>query len=319
VEPLIIQAHLNEDAVDNPRVPMTPDSVAEDAIAVAHAGAPWVHFHARDKGGGQRPDDMAFYRDAARSFRREVDVLWHPPQGFAPTPQERWVHVAPLVQDRETALEVITIDPGSIDMMDYDATTKQVRRSPVEATLQRKTGDSSERPVHQLDHWLWFCQEARRLNLKPVFGVLEPGYLRRILTWLDMGLIDEPLVLHFFLTERYNYGLPAEVWSFETYLRMIPSWVRFIWFACPMLCSRRCTQELNAFALTRGGHMRVGLGYPPVDGFGQAQAPGNRELIEEAVAFAERFGRRPATTAETRGMLGVAQRSSETVAATATA
>lgn len=303
MEQLIIQAHLNEDVRDDPDVPITPQGIAENALDCVAAGVPWVHFHARAADGTQRPDDIGFYRDAISPVRRQVDVLWHPPQGFAPTPQQRWAHVAPLVEDPDTALELITVDPGSVDMMDYDAQTKQVRRSPVEASLQPRADAAQKAAVPPLDHWLWFLEESRRLGIKPVFGVLEPGYLRRILAWLDMGLVEEPLVVHFFLTERYSYGLPAEVASYETYLRMIPSWVRFVWFSCPMLCSPARQDELNAFALTHGGHLRTGLGFPPLGGF--LAGTTNRDLVEQAIAFAERFGRRATTPAETRQLLGM--------------
>ena len=57
-------------------------------------------------------------------------------------------------------------------------------------------------------------------------------------------------------------------------------------------------------AVRRGGHLRVGLEDLSVG----PRTPTNRELVDEAVALLTSLGRRPATPAEARAILGVPAR-----------
>ena len=305
---MIIQAHLNENVMPGrcPHVPIDPAACVREGLTSLHAGAAIVHFHARDADGGQAPFDLEFYRTAARGLTSQSEVLWWPPQGESTTPQRRWAHVQALAEDPSAHLKIISIDPGSYeDMMGYDPTTKSTFSAIGDELRDPDASDLHASSVPKQEHWRWFCEEARRLRIKPIFGVLEPGYLRRVLAWYDMGLIDPPLSLHIFLTDRLSYGLPADVSSIDTYLSMIPASVPVEWFISPAGCTTETEQRLIDYAIDSGGHVRAGLGCPPIDASSARLSMTNADVIAEVGARSERRGRTVASVAEAVHLLDI--------------
>lgn len=309
MKPLIIQAHINENArpETNPNVPVTPEACAAEGLAAARAGAAVVHFHARNAAGGQAPFDAEFYLAAGRALRAASDVLWWPPQGFAATPQRRWEHVEALVADPSAGLELISIDPGGGNMLIYDPRHRTFATGDITQELRDADAGADEEPVPDAAHWIWFCERARELKLRPLFGVLEPGFLRRVLSFHDAGLVDPPLLLHFFLTERFGFGLPPTVESIGILQSMIPDSIPSEWFLSTMGCSERTERELVDHAIRTGGHLRVGLGCPPLEGWPAGRSPTNAEVVAEIVARADAAGRPVATPDDARTLLGIEQ------------
>ncbi len=308
MKPMMIQAHLNENVRPDrcPHVPIDPAACVTEGLASRRAGAAIVHFHARTPDGDQAPFDVEFYRTVGRGLASQSDVLWWPPQGESPTPQRRWAHVQALVADPSTDLKLISIDPGSYeDMMGYDPTTKSMFGAIGDELRDPDASDFDGSAVPKQEHWRWFCEEAQQLHIKPIFGILEPGYLRRVLAWYDMGLIDPPLSLHIFLTERLSYGLPAEVSSIDTYLSMIPASVPVEWFISPAGCTAETEQRLIDYAIDSGGHVRAGLGCPPIDASPARLSMTNADVIAGVSARAEKRGRAVANVAETVDLLRI--------------
>jgi 3-keto-5-aminohexanoate cleavage enzyme len=298
----VIQTVLNEDVSkrDCSTVPVTPADVGRDLDAALKAGSSLLHFHARGPNGEQTPDDEEFYVAALGASNISRDVLWYPPQGFGTNAAHRWRHLSGL--RKSVGLDFITIDPTSFDFMVVDESSgeivtprfSQMESAPVEGGL----------PVQSpLEQWVWFCQEAQRLHLKPLFGILEPGSLRRVLTWVRLGLVTQPVLLNFFLTERFHFGLEAEVDSLETYMNLVPSDIRYEWFCCPMGVSSATETRLFSYAVTHGGHLRVGVGSPPLEGVPVGIT--NADIVEKAVELVIANGGVVATPGEARSTFGV--------------
>lgn len=301
MRPVLLEAALNEDTsrAANRSVPLSSDEVAADARAALDAGASLIHFHARTADGVQAPDDTAHYRGGVASLAE--GELWYPPQGDGPDPAVRWSHVGPLVED--PGLELITIDPGSFDLMMRDPDTGEIRVPPMQHDFSVIEG-GGRTVVGPVEQWVWFCREATRVGTRPIFGVMEPGWLRRILAFHDAGLVAEPIVVHVFLTERLGFGLPAEPASLDVYRRMVPDGISWEWICCPIGVSRSTEQALLQHALDNGGHVRAGIGCSPTDGFDPPAAT-NRQLVARAVEMIEASGNRVATRSEARALLGI--------------
>lgn len=66
---------------------------------------------------------------------------------------------------------------------------------------------------------------------------------------------------------------------------------------------------VNTMALAAGGHVRVGLEDGLYYDWGTRSPATNRQLVERVVRIAAELGRRPASPAEAREMLGLPERS----------
>src|SRR5436190_11609713 len=69
----------------SPYLPLTPEQIAEAAIAAAKAGASIVHLHARDAKDGRPTQDPELFRQFARKIKAESDVVINFTTGGAPT------------------------------------------------------------------------------------------------------------------------------------------------------------------------------------------------------------------------------------------
>lgn len=298
---IIVQAVLNEDVrpTEVPNVPIRPADVARDTRAALDSGASVVHFHGRDPSGGQAPDDVDYYVSALRDLDDLGSLNWYPPQGFGTNAAARWRFLRPVQE--AVGMNLISIDPHLFDIMELDRATGQVK---IPRLSEVHASDEAGGAMPPLEQWMWFCREARRLSLTPLFGVFEPGGIQKIVTWYRQGLIDGPVVLNFFLTERFHFGLPAEPESLDLMRRMVPDDVPFEWFCCPIGVSAETQLALQMHAVRTGGHLRVGLGSPPLEGLPPEAT--NASVVASAVGLVERLGAVPADPHEARAILGTA-------------
>ena len=311
---VIVQAILNEfvSRSDSPMVPLSPREVGADIVEVVGAGAGIVHFHPRDDSGsanGFRPqDDVSYYRETLQIARDGLTpdvgerLLWIPPQGEAASASARWRHVEPLTIN--PGLELITVDPGALDMFEHDPVARTVTPLPPSFGSSSSEADIADH-MSAGEQWIWFCHEAQRLGIKVIFGVLEPGFLRRILALYDAGLIPDPLWLQFHVTDKYSFGLPAEPETYATYRRMIPSDMKVEWFCSYIGVTAANQDRLTKYTLDEGGHVRAGVGSPPLEGLPQGKT--NRDAVEEVVELAISRGRRVADAEMSRNLLGLSE------------
>src|SRR6267378_5058978 len=69
----------------SPHLPITPDEIAEAAIAAAKAGAAIVHLHAREPKDGRPTQDPELFRKFAPKIKAASDVVLNFTTGGAPT------------------------------------------------------------------------------------------------------------------------------------------------------------------------------------------------------------------------------------------
>ena len=302
---LIVEVALHELVAKaaNPNVPYGPDEVADDAAACVDAGATFLHFHARDAvTGEQRWHDDAVYAQTVAAIRERgvaADVPWYPTYpGVRPgvAIHDSMPHLAALAA-APIGLELAAIDLGSGNLSAYDSVRK---------AFLNPDG------VKQQPHSLFgeFAEFCRAHGLRPYLGVYEPGHLRHLAAYLDLGWIEPPLAIKCFFSEHHPYGLPPVPRSVEMTAELIDTvlaGVERTWF---VQCYGRGIFDLAGPALALGGHLRVGLGdYHPWDWPDPtSDQPTNAALVERAAERAVRAGRPLATVAETRHHLGLTTR-----------
>jgi uncharacterized protein (DUF849 family) len=292
MRPLIIEAAQNElmEKADNPHVPYGPEEVAADAAACVAAGASMLHFHARDPASGEQLWTSAeTYSAALRAcFARGVprDVVFYPTYEWISA--DKLAHVFALRRDPEVRLRLAAIDVGAVLLNRFDARSRRFERP--------EWGK-----VFTHAQTLEFLERCRAAGLRMYSGCSEPGHLRHVAAYRELGLLDAPLVLKFFTAQDSPYGLPPGPRAVQIYAELIGA----IFGALPVSwfvhCYGPAILPMAEQAIALGGHVRIGLG----DETFAAAKPTNAELVARVAKMARAAGRALATPAEARELLGL--------------
>jgi uncharacterized protein (DUF849 family) len=298
---IIIEVGLNETAGKdrNPNLPYGPDEVAKAAIEAARAGASMVHFHARHADGTQAWTDDGCYREAMEAIAAECDVLCYPTYPPRVPTEQRFAHVWALADTPSSApLELVPIDIGSRNVVLWDA--ERGGFAPLDLLPAE-----SQVAINSPAEIEWVVERADERGLHPTLGIFDMTYLRYSVQALWAGLLKPPLLLKWFLTERWVSGTFPTPAGLDAYLSQIPEDTDYEGIVVPYAMRDPADVEaLWRHGLDRGQHLRVGIGDNP-DAFPHAT---NAELVERAVELAAGHGLTPATPAEVRGRLGLSGR-----------
>jgi uncharacterized protein (DUF849 family) len=157
---------------------------------------------------------------------------------------------------------------------------------------------------NSFDTIIAFLTEMRELGIKPEHECFDAGHVANLDPLIDMGLVTEPHQIS--LVMGVTGGIRPTSRNVAVMSEQIPggpdsgaNW--------QVIGVSRAQWRLLATSLTLGGNVRAGLEdnlYLP----NGEMARSNGELIAKARQMAEDVGRRVATVAEAREMLGVPRR-----------
>jgi 3-keto-5-aminohexanoate cleavage enzyme len=265
-----------------PAIPYTPEEYAAEARRIVDEGGAMIHIHAR------RPDGtpshaVEDFRAITEAILAEVgDVIVNYSTGAIGVPVED--RVAYL---RELRPDVAALNMGSMNFAKYSRRRKDFVFSAVFensfetiVTLLRAMGESGIRPEHE-------C--------------FDTGHLANLDPLLDMGVLEPPLLLSCVM--GVTGGIRPTVRNLAHMASEVPP-VPHQW---GVIGVSREQWRLVGAALALGGNVRVGLEdnfYLP-DG---EMARSNGDLVAQARRMAEATGRRAATVAEARTLLGLRPR-----------
>ncbi len=295
MEKLIIEAALNElqDKADNPNVPYGPREVAQAAAACVEAGAAMLHFHARDAATGEQLwTSHETYAEAMRHIYElgvPRDILFYPT--YKGLTEASLAHMVALSRDQDVRLPLAALDVGAVLLNRYDPEAKRFANP-----------ETAKAFSHQ--EMVWFFELCRRQGVRPYNGCAEPGHIRHILTYLDMGLVDEPVLFKFFTSEYAPFGMPTTPRGVQMYADIIAELapgLRHQWF---IHCYGPSILPMATQAIVLGGHVRIGLGD---ETFRDAGRPTNAELVGRIAQIARAAGREIATPREARAIMALPQ------------
>jgi uncharacterized protein (DUF849 family) len=273
----------------SPHVPITPQQIADEALAARAAGAAVVHIHVRDPATGKPSRDVALYRETVARIRDSgSDVLInlttgpgarYSPDPAAPggagkgtsmaAPEDRVAHVLELRPDI-CSLDVATMNFGDYAFVNVPGHLRTM------ATLIRDAG------------------------IKPELEVFDLGHIELAKRLIADGLVRDPPFVQ--LCTGIPWGAPSTTEAMLAMRNALPPGA--IWSAFGI---SRHQFPMAAQAVILGGHVRVGL----EDNLYLARgtlAPGNASLVTRAVAIIEALGASVATPAEARAQLKLAAR-----------
>ena len=269
-----------------PAIPYTPDEYAAEARRAVDEGASQIHIHARTTD-GVPSYEIEDFRAITQAILDEVgDVIVNYSTGAIGVPMEK----------RLAYLRELTPDVAALNMssMNYAKYSKRRKDFVFKAVFE-----------NSFDTIIEFLGAMRELGIKPEHECFDAGHVANLDPLIDMGLVTEPHQIS--LVMGVTGGIRPTSKNIGFMSEQIPggpdrgaNW--------QVIGISRDQWRLLATSLTLGGNVRAGLEdnlYLP----NGEMARSNGDLIGKARQMAEDIGRRAATVAEARKMLGLGERS----------
>ena len=268
-----------------PAIPYTPEEYGAEARRIVDEGGSMIHIHARTPDGTPSYEVEDFRAITEAILAAVDDVIINYSTGAIGVPLEK--RIAYL---RELKPDIAALNMSSMNYAKYSARRKDF--------VFKAVFENSFDTIIEL---LTAMNES---DIKPEHECFDTGHIANLDPLLDMGLLHEPLQISCVM--GVNGGIRPNARNLAHMAENVPGgpdganeW--------GVIGISRDQWMLVAAALTLGGNVRVGL----EDNFylpNGDMASSNGDLIAKARQLTEDVGRRPATVAEAREMLGVPKR-----------
>jgi len=236
----------------SPNLPVTPDEIADQAIAAAHAGAAILHLHARDpETGHPTPDPDVFMRFLPR-IKAECDAVINITTGggMGMSVEQR------LEAAMRASPEMCSLNMGSINFGLYPALNKprDWRYDWEPEFLENSRDFVFKNTFKDIETALQRLGAERGTRFE--FECYDVGHLYNLAHFLERKLVEPPLFIQFVLGILGGIGADAENLAFmkSTADKLFGDAYRF-----SVLGAGRQQMPLAAASLSLGGHVRVGL------------------------------------------------------------
>jgi uncharacterized protein (DUF849 family) len=268
-----------------PAIPYTPEEYAAEARRIVDEGGSMIHIHARTPEGTPSYEIEDFRAITEAILAAVDDVIINYSTGAIGVPLEK--RIAYL---RELRPDIAALNMSSMNYAKYSARRKDF--------VFKAVFENSFDTIIEL------LTAMNECGIKPEHECFDTGHIANLDPLLDMGLLREPLQISCVM--GVNGGIRPNARNLAHMAENVPGgpdgpneW--------GVIGISRDQWMLVAAALTLGGNVRVGL----EDNFylpNGDMAGSNGDLIAKARQLTEDVGRRPATVAEAREMLGVPKR-----------
>ena len=272
LEPVIITVAITgalPRKADNPAVPVTPAEQIESTHQAYEAGASLVHIHVRnpDESPGSDPALFARVQEGVRTHCPGMIVQFSTGgRGREQAARGAMLHLKP---------DMASLATGSVNFP---------------TSIYENPPDFVEGLARtMLDN-----------DIKPEIEVFDLAMLYNAATLVKKGLLKDPPHVQFVMGIANALPVRRSVFDFlrSELAEVLPG---ATWVAAG---TGRWQFEVNQWCLEAGGHCRTGLEdnlrFDPT-----RLAASNAELVTKIVDVCDRYGRRPATPAEARQILGL--------------
>ena len=262
-----------------PAIPYTPEEYAAEAKRAVDEGATMIHIHARTPE-GVPSYEIEDFRAITEAINGAVDdVIINYSTGAIGVPIEK--RIAYL---RELRPDVAALNMSSMNYAKYSERRKEFVFSAVFE--------------NSFDTIIEFLGAMNELGIRPEHECFDSGHVANLDPLIDMGLLSEPLQVSCVM--GVTGGIRPTARNLAHMAEQVPA-LRHNW---GVIGISRGQWSLIAAAAALGGNVRAGLEdnfYLP-DG---EMARSNGDLIAKAREIVENAGRRVASVAEARELLGV--------------
>jgi len=257
---------------DTPYVPISTKEIVADVEEVAQAGAAIVHLHPRDEDGTPTCDPQRYQQLIAAVRDRCPEVI------ICATCSGR--------RESDVDRRAVTLDFSGDLKPELASLTCGSMNFPNQASV------NAPQTIVEL------ARRMKARGIKPEVEVFEPGMVNYACYLIRKEILDEPLYGHILLG---NLGTSSATGlDLSHIVNLLPE--GSVWSAAGI---GRYQLPVNAMALAMGGHIRVGLEDNLYYDWHNKTLATNRMLVERVVRIARELGRRPATPAQAREIIGL--------------
>ncbi len=254
---------------DNPAVPITVEEQVESTQAAFEAGASIVHAHVRLEDGTPTSDPERFARLKEGVERHCPGMIVQFSTGGRSGAGHERGGMLPLCPDMAS----LTVGSNNFPTRVY------------------------ENPPDLVD---WLAAEMRARDIKPEIEAFDLSHIFQAAKMAGDGRLAGPLYVQFVMGVKN--AMPADRESFDFFRRTLARLAPDAqWCAAGI---GRHQLEVNEWCITAGGHCRTGL-EDNVRLDRERLAPSNAALVARTADLCARHGRRVATPAEARAILGL--------------
>jgi 3-keto-5-aminohexanoate cleavage enzyme len=268
-----------------PAIPYTPEEYAAEARRAVDEGASQLHIHAR-KPDGTPSYEIEDFKAITEAILAEVDdVIVNYSTGAIGISIEKRIEYLRACRPDVAALNMSSMNYAKYSRRRKDFVFNTVFENSFETIIE-------------------FLTAMKEIGIKPEHECFDSGHVANLDPLLDMGLLEEPLQIS--LVMGVTGGIRPTPRNVNLMSDQIPGGPegRNQW---QVIGISRDQWKLLAASLVLGGNVRAGVEdnlYLP----NGEMCKSNGELIAKARQMAEDIGRRPASVAEARELLGVPKR-----------
>jgi uncharacterized protein (DUF849 family) len=268
-----------------PAIPYTPEEYAAEARRAVDEGASQLHIHAR-KPDGTPSYEVEDFKAITEAILAEVgDVIVNYSTGAIGISIEKRIEYLRACRPDVAALNMSSMNYAKYSRRRKDFVFNTVFENSFETIIE-------------------FLTAMKEIEIKPEHECFDSGHVANLDPLLDMGLLEEPLQIS--LVMGVTGGIRPTPRNVNLMSDQIPGGPegRNQW---QVIGISRDQWKLLAASLVLGGNVRAGVEdnlYLP----NGEMCKSNGDLIAKARQMAEDIGRRPASVAEARELLGVPKR-----------
>ena len=268
-----------------PAIPYTPEEYAAEARRAVDEGASQLHIHAR-KPDGTPSYEVEDFQAITEAILAEVgDVIVNYSTGAIGIPIEKRLEYLRALKPDVAALNMSSMNYAKYSRRRKDFVFKAVFENSFDTIIE-------------------FLTAMNELGIRPEHECFDTGHIANLDPLIDMGILESPLQVS--LVMGVTGGVRPTARNLAFMADQVPGGPEGAnnW---GVIGISRDQWRLVAAALSLGGNVRVGL----EDNFylpNGDMARSNGDLIAKARQMTEDVGRRPATVAEARELLGVPRR-----------
>lgn len=276
-------------------LPITPDEIAEEAIAASDAGASIVHIHVRDPETGEPIQDVDLFREVVTKIDAECDAIIQPTTGGAlGLSLDERVAVVPELEPEMASCNMGSFNFGlyhiaeAIDDFEYEW-EREYLEDTRDFVFANTFGDLEN--VFQIfnDH-----------GTKPELECYDVGHLYTAKHFVDRGLLETPIHMQFVM------GIHGGIAADADHLGHLINTAEKLFgdeYSYSVIGAGRQQFPMASQAVTRDGHARVGMEDNLYLRRGEL-AQSNADLVNKMVDLNhELTGREVATPEEVREFL----------------
>jgi uncharacterized protein (DUF849 family) len=272
-----------------PAIPYTPEEYAAEAQRAVDEGASQIHIHARKPDGTPSYEVEDFQAITAAILAEVGDVIVNYSTGAIGIPIEKRIEYLRACRPDVAALNMSSMNYAKYSKRRKDFVFKTVFENSFDTIVE-------------------FLTAMKELGIKPEHECFDSGHVANLDPLIDMGLLRPPLQIS--LVMGVTGGIRPTPRNVNLMSDQIPGgpegenqW--------QVIGISRDQWKLLAASLVLGGNVRAGVEdnlYLP----NGEMCKSNGDLIAKARQMAEDIGRRPASVAEARELLGVPKRERST-------